>query len=73
MYNGFNTIGLIEQVEQHHSCDNTEEYGQRHGRPVHLPRLRDRIALRVGAILIHIGEKMTAASEERASLSEEIA
>lgn len=71
MYNGFSTIGIIEQVEQQHHCDTTEESGQRHGRLAHLPLLRDRIALQVGALLIHLGEKMTASSKERVNMSEE--
>jgi len=71
MFNGFSTIGIIEQVEEQHHCDNSEEYGQRHGRLTRLPLLRDRIILRTGEILISLGEKMTAASRKRVSLSEE--
>ena len=71
MYNGFSTIGLIEQVEQQHHCDNTEDYGQRHGRLARLPMLRDRIILRIGSVLIHLGEKMTTSSKEHVSLFEE--
>jgi hypothetical protein len=71
MYNGFSTVGIIEQVEEGHHCDNTEEYGQRHGRLTQLPLLRDRIILRTGEILIRVGKKMTAASRERVNMSEE--
>lgn len=71
MYIGFSTIGIIEQVEENHHCDNTEEYGQRHGRLIRLPLLRDRIVLRTGEILIRLGEKMTETRRERVSLFEE--
>jgi len=71
MYNGFSTIGIIEQVEENHHCHNTEEYGQRHGRLIRLPLLRDRIILRTGEILIRLGEKMTETRRERVSLFEE--
>ena len=73
MYNGFSTIGIIEQVEEQHHCDNSEEYGQRHGRLIRLPLLRDRLILRTGEILIRLGKKMTASSRKRLRLSEEIA
>jgi len=71
MFNGFSTIGIIEQVEEQHHCDTTEEFGQRHGKLIRLPLLRDRIALWTGGILIRLGKKMTAASRERAHLYEE--
>lgn len=71
MYNGFSTIGIIEQVEEGHHCNNSEEYGQRHGKLIRLPLLRDRIILRTGEILIRLGKKMTAASRERVTLSKE--
>lgn len=73
MYNGFSTIGIIEQVEQNYHCDTTEEFGQRHGRLIRLPLLRDRIILQVGTVLIQLGEKMTETSKERLYLSEEVA
>ncbi|HEY5731167.1 MAG TPA: hypothetical protein VIS72_14030 [Anaerolineales bacterium] len=72
MYNGFSTIGIIEQVEENHHCGTTEEYGQRHGRLIRLPLLRDRIILQAGTILIHFGEKITESSKERLYLSEEV-
>ena len=71
MYNGFSTVGIIEQVEEQHHCNNSEEYGQRHGRLVRLPLLRDRIILRTGEILIRLGEKMTEARRESVSLTKE--
>jgi len=71
MYNGFSTVGIIEQVEEGHHCDTTEEFGQRHGKLIRLPLLRDRIALRAGETLIRLGKKMTAASKERVHLYEE--
>ena len=71
MYNGFSRIGQIEQVEQRHTCETSEESGQRHGHPVRLPHIRDRIALYVGALLIELGKRMTASSTKRIRLSEE--
>jgi len=71
MYNGFCIIGQIEQVEQHHTCETSEEFGQRHGHPVRLPHIRDRIALHVGTLLIDLGKRMTASGTKSIRLSEE--
>jgi hypothetical protein len=54
------------------SCDNLEEYAQRHGRVSRLPILRDRIYLRAGTLLIIVGEKLTEISLKHMQLSEEL-
>lgn len=71
MYNGFSTHGTIELVEQNHQYETPEEFGQHHGHVVHLPILRNRIALQVGTFLIYLGKKMTEPSKKRTYLSEE--
>jgi len=54
------------------ACENSEEYGQKFGSVLRLPTLQDRITLRIGRLLIALGQKMTVASTEKMELSKEM-
>jgi len=71
MLPGINTIS--SQLATHYyepTCDNLEQYAQRHGHVSSLYTLRDRICLRTGTLLIAIGEKLMAISLKHMRLSE---
>jgi hypothetical protein len=55
------------------TCDNLEEYAQKHGHIHSLPTFRDRIYLHIGTLLIVMGEKLMAASLKHMRLSGKLA
>ena len=55
------------------TCENLEQYGQRHGHVRSLLSLRERICLRTGTLLVSVGEKLMAVSLKHMQLSEELA
>ena len=71
MLPGMETISY--QLAAHYcepTCDNLEQYAQRHGHVSSMPTLRDRICLRTGALLIAMGVKLMAVSLKRTQFSE---
>jgi hypothetical protein len=69
----YNTAVQVEM--NYHECapENLEEYGQKHGVAVILPGLRDRLALRVGQLLITMGQKLTESGTKNLHLSKDMA
>lgn len=67
--------GTALQVETNHhepAADNLEEYAQKHGFVTGLPTLSDRLALRVGQLLITMGQRLTTASTKNLQLSKDL-
>jgi hypothetical protein len=70
------TITISSKLAAHYyepPCENLEQYAQRHGHVSTLPTVRDRLCLRTGALLIALGEKLTATSLKRMRVLEELA
>jgi len=73
MFSGmYNTAVQVEMNYHEPAPENSEEYGQKHGVPVTMPGLRDRIALRTGQLLITMGQKLTTAGTKNLSLSKDM-
>ena len=68
----YNTSVQVEANYREPACENSEEYGQKHGSVLILPTLQDRIILQTGRLLIALGQKMTAASTKKMDLSKEM-
>ena len=68
-------ISISSELAAHYyepTGDNLEEYGQRYGHVSTLSTLRTHLYLRTGALLIAVGERLTAASMKHMSLTEEL-
>jgi hypothetical protein len=71
MLPGMNTISSTLATHYYEpTCDNLEQYAQRHGHVSSMPTLRDRICLRTGALLIAMGVKLMAVSLKHTQFSE---
>jgi hypothetical protein len=68
----YNTVVQMEMNYHEPTPDNLEAYGQKHGSVIVLPTLRDRLTLRVGQLLITIGQKLTASSTKNMRLSKDL-
>ena len=68
----YSTATQAEMNYHEPACENSEEYGQKHGSVLTLPTLQDRIILRTGQLLIALGQKLTIASTKKIELSKEM-
>jgi len=68
----YSTATQVEINYHEPACENSEEYGQKHGSVLALPTLQDRIALRTGELLIALGQKLTITSKKKMELSKEL-
>lgn len=72
MFSGIYSTGVQVEMNYHKpTSDNMEEYGQRHGRVVRFPTVRDLIKRRAGQILISIGRRLAASGTRNMRLSQE--
>lgn len=74
MFPGMYSTAVQVEMNAHASvAENLEAYGQKHGFLVVLPGWRDRLALRVGKLLITIGLKLTEMSTKNLQYSKDLA
>jgi hypothetical protein len=63
----YSTAVQVEMNYHEPLCENLEDAAQKNGAVVIFPRLRDRITLQVGQMLISIGNKLKASSTKNTS------